>query len=363
MTDAASVNFLQLCPNDHPPFLDICEVHAAAAEQVGLSARTVFLGPARAQPMAKAVYLDQADMRSTRRLGGALAAALGDVAEHPLDLALCHRYRALEAFRRSGLSAQRTVCVAHEFGFFRRARRRLRRALMYRRVQFAGISAPVVAELETVVGNALLLPNGIDLARQARDRLSAAQAQQALDLQAEDFNVAVVGRLHPKKQPQLALAGFCAFAVGRPGATLTFLGDGELRRDLQDAAADQRVNFAGFVAHAARYLSAFDAVLIPSGEQEAFNMVALEAMAAGVPVVAGPAPGPRYVLGDVGIYFSAAAPAAVAGALEVAYARAPASEASAERGRARAEAEFSLAAASKRLRSYLDSGPLAAPSS
>ena len=356
MTDAEPVNFLQLCPNDHPPFLDICEVHAAAAEQAGLSVRTVFLGPAYGEPMAHAEYLNQADMRSSRRLGRALARALGDVVEQPLDLALCHRYRALEAFRSSGLSAQRVLCVAHEFGFFRRARRRLRRALLYRQVQFAGVSVPVVAELETVVGSALLLPNGIDLARHERSRLSAVQARRALDLRAEDFNIAVVGRLHPKKQPQLALAGFSEFAAGRPDATLTFLGDGELRRDLQDKAAGLRVSFAGFVAHAARYLSAFDAVLIPSGEREAFNMVALEAMAAGVPVVAGPAAGPRFVLGDVGVYFSTAAPTAVAGALAVASGLAAAPKDIAERGRVRAEAEFSLAALSRRLRAYLDSG-------
>lgn len=353
MVDAGPTTLLQLCPNDHPPFLDICALYQAAAAELGRQALTVFFGPARGEPMAGAVYLDQQNLRSARRLGDLLTARLGQATRSPLELAVCHRYRALEAFRHSALVARQTLCVVHEFGFFRRRRRRLRRALMHRQVRFAGVSAPVVAELKPVVGNPVLLPNGIDLARQARARLSRAAAQRALGLRQEDFNIGVIGRLHPKKQPQLALAGFAAFAPGHPKATLSYLGDGELRGELQAAARGLRVNFAGFVEHAARFLPGFDVVLIPSSEREAFNMVALEAMAAGVPVVAGPAPGPRFVLADAGLYFSAATPTAVAHALSEAQGLGEARSAVAEAGRFRADAEFSVAATGRRLQAWL----------
>jgi len=245
------------------------------------------------------------------------------------------------------------VCVAHEFGFFRRARRRIQRRLFQGQVQFAGVSAPVVAELAETVANPLLWPNAIDLAGQAHWRLDRAAAQQALGLQAPAFNIGVVGRLHPKKQPLLALAGFSRFANEHTDAALTYLGAGELMNPLRGAAQGLHVNLAGFVADASRYLRAFDVLLIPSGEQEAFNMVALEAMAAGVLVVAGPAPGPRFVLGEAGVYFARNSPAAVASALAQAQALSGTSAALIEIGRQRAEAEFSVAAMAGRLEAWV----------
>lgn len=351
MTEPASVELLQVCPSDHPPFLDICQVYQSAATELERHCVTVFLGPARGEPMAGAVYLDQSSLDSSRRLGRVLAEwARGYPGKLTVSLALCHRHRALRAFLSSGLGAQHTLCVAHEFGYFRRVRRRLQRAVFQRHVQFAGVSPPVVAELDSTLAGTHLLPNGIDLSGHAARSLPAAVAQQALGLRDDDFNVAVVGRLHPKKQPQLALAGFTPFAAEHADATLTFLGDGELLSELSRASQGPRTRFAGFIPHAARYLSAFDVVLIPSGAAEAFNLVALEAMAAGVRVVAGPAPGPRYVLGDAGLYFSEQSPAAVAAALEAAYADRGANH---EAGSDRAQSEFSVTAVAQRLRPWL----------
>ena len=353
MAESRAISVLQLCPNDQPPFLDICGVYQAAAEELGHRVVTVFLGDAHGEPMRNAVYLGQQDLRSSRRLGRALREALRDGVDGKLSLVLCHRYRALQAFRFSGLVADKVLCVAHEFGFFRRLRRRLQRVAVHRQVRFAGVSAPVVAELANTVTDPVLLPNGIDLALQAQRRLAPEAALGELGLRGEDFNIAVLGRLHPKKQPQVALLGFALFAAEQADATLTFLGDGELMAELQNAAAGQRVKFAGFVPQAARCLLAFDVVLIPSGEREAFNMVALESMAAGVPVVAGPASGPRFVLGDVGVYFADPSPRSVAAALTQARALSSADGQAAELGRQRAELEFSLAATGARLKSWL----------
>lgn len=357
MAELRAITVLQICPNDHPPFLDICDVYQRAVAELGQGVLTVFLSPAHGEPLAGAIYLDQPNLRSARQLGRVLRGRVaGSLPKESLPLVLCHRYRALQAFLHSGLGANHTLCIAHEFEFFRRARRRLRRALFQRHVHFAGVSPAVVAELAGSVTTPLLLPNGIDLSRQAEQRLSRTVAQRELGLQDDDFNVAVVGRLHPKKQPQLALAGFSLFANECPNATLTYMGDGELMAALQNAAVGLSVSFSGFVSQAARYLAAFDVVLIPSGEREAFNMVALEAMAAGVLVVAGPAPGPRFVLGDVGVYFSEASPTALARALGEAHTLSktnrPAAQQVVEQGRQRAQAEFSLAAIGRRLQSW-----------
>jgi glycosyltransferase involved in cell wall biosynthesis len=70
---------------------------------------------------------------------------------------------------------------------------------------------------------------------------------------------------------------------------------------------ESRVDFVGGLRDAAQYLRAFDALLFASGPAEAFGIVLVEAMLAGVPVVCADAPGPRSVLGPDGLYFDGAA--------------------------------------------------------
>ena len=344
---------LQVCPNDHPPIADVVAYHARALERLGFDVGTVFFAPPTSELVPDATYLQQADLRATRALGATLRRALDGGQGEPFALALCHRYRGMRGFMASGVPARRTLCVAHEFGLFRRARRRLRQRLLPSGADFAGVSGAVVEELAATVAVPTLLPNGIDLEREDDLRLDRDAARAQLGLAGEHLHVGVVGRLHPKKQPQLALEGFRAFAAGQPNAQLTFLGEGELAAVLQQSAEGLPVRFGGFVAHASRYLRAFDVVLITSTEAEAFNMAALEAMAAGVPVVAGPAPGPRFVLGDAGVFFGRPDPAAVADALVRACVPG-AAERLGQRGLERAQREFSVAAGARRLSAYID---------
>lgn len=83
-----------------------------------------------------------------------------------------------------------------------------------------------------------------------------------------------------------------------------------------------RVVFAGPVEHAGRYLAAFDAVAVLTKrapghryEREGFSIVALEAVAAGVPVVATIGTPALGVLGDAAVAVSTNAPAEVANVL------------------------------------------------
>ncbi len=336
---------LQVCASDHPPFGDICRYHAAAAAELSWRAETVILKPPVAAPEATFHY--------PRAGFGSCAAALLD-GEQPI-LVICHRYRAYRAVMTSRLIRAPAVAVAHEFGFFRRRRRRwLRRWDRLRgrpSVAFAGVSDAVAFELASVVGDACLLPNGIDLARADGARLSRRDALARLGLPAGTFNIGVVGRLHGKKAPELAVAGFARAAGRMPDARLVLLGDGERAGRVRAMSADLPVMLPGYVADAAVLMAAFDLLLMPSGRHEAFGMVALEAMAAGVPVLHGASPGPRFVVGDAGCCFSAHRPDEVGTALQAAYqAWCDGSLAAVgRRGRARVEHEFSVAAGVGRL--------------
>ncbi|HEY0266714.1 MAG TPA: glycosyltransferase [Rhizomicrobium sp.] len=97
-------------------------------------------------------------------------------------------------------------------------------------------------------------------------------------------NIVWIGRLEPQKDVGLALRTMAAME----GAHLTILGDGALRGDIERWIAamklENKVTLAGYVPHIAPYLAGADALLITS-RYEGGPAVAVEALAAGVPVV------------------------------------------------------------------------------
>lgn len=103
--------------------------------------------------------------------------------------------------------------------------------------------------------------------------------------------ILAVGRLMPKKGFDVLVSAFAAMDTEQRPASLCLIGDGPERDSLKSLAHDLGLNgfvaFLGSQSHE-RSLSAIGAssvVAIPS-RQEPFGMVALEAMAAGKPVVA-----------------------------------------------------------------------------
>ena len=350
MAESAFNQLIQICPNDGPPFLDIVRVYRKAATSLGLGGADFFLSPSTTQILnqgegvpqrgAKAArYLDCEDLKNTAALARRLRQALPETSD---GLVLCHRYRAYKSFVATGLDSARLVAVAHEYGFFRRRRRRWARRLSRHDALFAGVSPGVAEELMQATGSALVWPNALDL--DALDPLDRTAARQALALPPEGFVFGVVGRLHYKKRPELALEAFRIFLerTGKIDAHLAFVGDGALRERLELASRGLPVTFTSFIPAAARLMKAFDALLMASSN-EPFGMVLLEAMAAGVPVVTPRQPGPLCILADLGHYFEGSEPQAIAGAMQAAL-EAPPGE-----GPERAQREFSVAAVAKRL--------------
>ena len=150
-----------------------------------------------------------------------------------------------------------------------------------------------------------------------------------------------MGRIHPKKQPELAVRA-TALVAGAP--MLAMLGEGELEMD-----EPPHVHRCGFVPDASRYFAAFDALLMTAAPVEAFGMTALEAMAAGVPVVCSRAPGPGFVLGDLGCYYERDEPQDVARAVQDAL-----SADVSLPSRLRVSAEFSVPALAERLAGLIE---------
>ena len=343
---------LQISPNDHPPFQDICAVYRAAGERLGFVVETIYLSPAVGERVREAHYLDAPDLSAVRDVAHRLAQTADSFSQQPV-LALCHRYRAYRALRSSRISASQVVTVAHEFGFFKRLQRRIERRLFAADTIFAGVSPAVVAEMATVVEGALCLPNGIDVDLLERARLSRTAALAELALDDHAFTIGLVGRLVPKKQPGLAIEAVRLLLDRGADVRLLVIGDGELKDELQSMAAGLPVEFCGFVPDARRLLQALDVLLLVSKQVEAFGMGALEAMTSGVPVVTGPAPGPRYVLGSAGYYYDKTEPETIAQALWEIYQNDQARQAKVQQGVERARREFSIDATADRLQQLL----------
>lgn len=109
--------------------------------------------------------------------------------------------------------------------------------------------------------------------------------------------VLAVGRLVSAKNQAIAVRALASV----PDAVLVLVGEGPLRSRLEaDAAAagvGDRVRFAGFRSDARALMGAADVVVLPS-RSEGLPLVALEAAAAGAPLVASAVRGLRELLTD-----------------------------------------------------------------
>ena len=125
--------------------------------------------------------------------------------------------------------------------------------------------------------------------------VSRADARLALGIGSSEFRVAAVGRLVPVKR----MEWFVAALQGLEGVHGDVWGSGPEEARLRSTAGDN-VSFRGTRPDLQPLLSAYDAVVLPS-VREGCPLVAVEAFAAGVPVVGCDVPGVRDVLTSWGV--------------------------------------------------------------
>ncbi len=138
-----------------------------------------------------------------------------------------------------------------------------------------------------------VVPMAIDVAPIARATTAEARIAARARLGVDDFVVAFLGRLIHDKGVDRAIDAL------PDGATLLVAGDGREHASLVRRAAGKRVRFLGHVAGDDKraLLAAADALVIPS-RVDGTPTVALEALAAGLPIVATPVGGLPEVLDD-----------------------------------------------------------------
>jgi phosphatidylinositol alpha-mannosyltransferase len=139
-----------------------------------------------------------------------------------------------------------------------------------------------------------IIPNGINLAKYKSVHGSSAQ------------RILYVGRLEKRKGLKYLLAAFKILNGRLPDAELIIAGDGPDREKLEEYVEQEgiaKVKFLGYVSDARKMELFSEAGLFcsPAVYGESFGIVLLEAMAAGLPIVAADNPGYQTVLVERGL--------------------------------------------------------------
>ncbi len=182
-----------------------------------------------------------------------------------------------------------------------RAYRLAERALAYATDALVAVSDEVRDDLVRI-GVAprdkfVVIPYGFDLDARI-DASTQARETRRTDADLGDaFVIGWAGRLTEIKRP----GDLVRVLALLPGAVLVLAGDGDLRGEVEELARTlgvaERVRFLGYIDDLGSWYVAFDAFLLTSANEGA-PVVAIEALAAGVPVVATAAGGTGTVVDD-----------------------------------------------------------------
>ncbi|WP_122596341.1 glycosyltransferase [Pseudomonas viridiflava] len=316
MTRSAERHVLQFCHGYDGPFLDCARQYASLFAGKGYRVTTVFLtGAADPEVVADCgsdeVLFMEFSSKAIRGLKlGAIRELRSIVASRHFSFCIAHRFKPVYI----ALLATRlpVIGVHHAFGDYQRRSRKLFANLFRKRLSLLGVSDSVRDDMRKSLPawpteRIETLYNRIDVEQLQGSQFSAEDARVELGLSPSAWIVGNVGRLHPDKDQATLLRGFALALPSLPeNSQLVILGKGRLEESLKELARElgigANVMFMGQVADARRYFKAFD-VFALSSDHEPFGMVLLEAMVAGVPVVATSCGGAREVVEDVGLLF------------------------------------------------------------
>jgi glycosyltransferase involved in cell wall biosynthesis len=169
-------------------------------------------------------------------------------------------------------------------------------------------------------GQSVVVMNGVDV-----DEIDCAVRQcgirrDMLGLHPDDFVIGCVSRWDPVKRFEILLQAVDRLAAQVPRLALLLVGGGgeeaRIRRLVAETRIQDRVIFTGFLGNPMRVYGLLD-IYVATSLKEGLPLAPLEAMAAGLPIVATDVPGHRDVVvkGETGLLVPAEDSAALADAI------------------------------------------------
>jgi glycosyltransferase involved in cell wall biosynthesis len=244
------------------------------------------------------------------------------IKEQKIDIVHCQRhkptfYGTLAAY----LAGEDVKVISHVRGLNRTRtfRRRLLNRLLFKRIARIiavsnGVREDIVKSNSIAIREKVVtVYNGINVEPFLDSGLAREQARIRLDLPPKQgFVYGTVGRLVETKGQKVLLRAFATVFERYPDSWLIFAGAGRLESKLRGLATDldihERVVFLGFRSDIPEILKAYDVFVLPS-IAEGLPGALLEAMAAGIPVIASRVGGVPEILNspDLGVMVSPSA--------------------------------------------------------
>lgn len=290
---------LQFCHSHYGPFFDVARQYSALFADGRYKVLTVYLTGAASEAVRagsggdEVIFLGYASSAVRGLKLDAILALRKIVAGREIALIIAHRFKPIYI---ACLATRLPVIgVHHAFGDYDRWQRRRFVDLFKKRLALLGVSDAVRDDVRKRLAYWPLerietLHNRLDVDKSLAAVVPRAQARDRLGLPPEVYVIGNVGRLHPDKDQETLISGFAGALPRLPaGSLLAIAGSGPLESKLKSLSnrlgvADS-VRFLGQVPEARTLFSAFD-LFVLSSDREPFGMVLLEAMAAGVPVMA-----------------------------------------------------------------------------
>ena len=231
----------------------------------------------------------------------------------------------------------------------------LARVIARRCTEVVGVSRAVTEDLAARV-RVSVVPPGLE-PRAVEGASGRALVRRLMGAPAQAPVIVLMGRLHPVKGHHEVLAALPQLCERVPDVRVAFVGGedpnhrayaADLRRSVNEAGLDGVVRFLGYQEDGFEVLAGADVVVIPSVRdergmgREGLSMVALEAMAAGTPVVAYGHGGLPEAVGECGRLVAAGERRALADAVADLLTDTTLADRLAECGRRRVHELFSL---------------------
>lgn len=302
---------LQFCHSHYGPFADVARQYAALFKDSPYKVLTVYLTGEPSETVRHISASDEViflDFSSKAVAGLKLAAirALKKIAASR-DFALVIAHRAKPTYIACLATKLPVISVHHAFGDYRRAARRWFANAFRKRLSLLAVSDAVRDDIRRSLPQwpaekIETLHNRLNVAAVQAEVLPCGTARDALGLPKDVPIIGNVGRLHPDKDQATLIRGFAAALPRLPARTLLAIAgsgplEGALKAQTVSLGIADRVSFLGQVPNVRGLFSAFD-LFVLSSDHEPFGMVLLEAMAAGVPVMASDCGGAPEVVAD-----------------------------------------------------------------